>query len=62
MIFTVDWGSEKRTAKGTGSSNSVPGRNANEEHTRYGLPPLIRDAFDITPRMSLHYRRMGTWS
>ncbi|WP_157655944.1 hypothetical protein [Burkholderia ubonensis] len=50
MIFTVDWGSEKRTAKGTGRSNGAPGRNAHEEHARYGLlPALIRDAFDITP-------------
>ncbi|WP_157657205.1 hypothetical protein [Burkholderia ubonensis] len=50
MIFTVDWGSEKRTAKGTGRSNSVPGRNAHEEYARYGLlPALIRDAFDIAP-------------
>ncbi|WP_155123164.1 MULTISPECIES: hypothetical protein [Burkholderia cepacia complex] len=50
MIFTVDWGSEKRTAKGIGRSNGVPRRNAHEEYARNDLlPALIRDAFDITP-------------
>ncbi|WP_322064982.1 hypothetical protein [Burkholderia ubonensis] len=55
MIFTVDWGSEKRTVKGAGRSNSVPERNAHEEHARYGpLPALIRDASDVTPTVFLY--------